>query len=123
MNPIPKAAQVIAEELRLHVPKPVTLPIWESTSWGRFLGVYRWPVDIDRASMGLICPMGLHPEAVVGSPSEGKEFPVYVPYPNDPGSDWDLAVDLFGRWWDSIKEGEAQEAIDAIWGPVEGVKQ
>lgn len=94
MTKMPKKAISIAMIIRKAVKRPkVTDFDWTGSCW--------------RTKIDGCCPMGMHPKAISSAPVTHFSFP---PSRND------TAIRTFFRFWDSLKEHQLKDAINAVWG-------
>ena len=100
MTPIPAEAMPVVEVLRRDVPRPTDIPYLNLNC-----GCLRW--------LNGCCPMGLHPKGIVRTPVTGYAFANGLECNSG-------EVQAFVRWWDWLSNEDTQEAVDAIWPPVEG---
>jgi hypothetical protein len=100
-RPIPDAAVPVLELLRRDVPRPDP---------GNLNGtVLRWFM-FTRTGMGQYCdPLGLHPNAVCGTPRIPDALPGVPVLRRE-------MMQAFADWWD--EQTDPQAAVDAVWGQV-----
>jgi len=105
---IDKVIPIIREETK----RPNTLPIRTFNNNNKFTSL-RWE-GINTGINPLkfrVCPLGLIPAAIWGEPESLSDF--------SDNRIKDLTqeeLEIFYDWWDSIKQEDAKEAMDLIWG-------
>jgi len=101
MKPIPVEAMPVVEVIRRDVERPGELPVPRDPE-----GLLRWDGEEDGSCR---CPMGLHPKARNDQPISSWGFIGKM--------GWEQGAILkFAYWWDRLEEGEAKEAVTAVWG-------
>ena len=94
-RPIPQEAANVVKIIRKDVKKPKELPKPTYSGNGE---------DTHLRFNRLVCPMGMHPNAVTDAPCTSDDF----------RCDCITAeVAAFGEWWDS--QVDAKAAVEAVW--------
>ena len=94
-RPIPKEAAEVVKIIRKDVKRPKELPKPTCSENGE---------DTHLRFNRLVCPMGLHPNAITETPCTSDDF----------GCDCITAeVAEFGEWWD--EQTNAKAAVEAVW--------
>lgn len=98
-------AYLVAEFIRKHVPRPMTLPRYGNGKFTIgclvFYGEGVWPEGCE------VCPLGLIGSAIIARPFDRSHFRGRLPFDQS-----DMLV--FVRWWDKIRN--PREAMRMVWG-------
>lgn len=119
MLKLPREARPVAEFIRKNLPRPTELPEFVHGSILRWTVKNRSISDLCEFDRNEYCPLGLLPCAI--GRNDERIINCCQPISIDsftegdaPGTDHQ--IEEFYNWWDHLKEEDALNAVNAIWG-------